>query len=354
MLQIMLCGAHDVGELSTAFTNVVQSFGAEPWFYQEGKIQHINSRTSRWTENSRATVSKADVCVFVILDRYGDITWSHELQQALDLGKPFVILALESSWTRYNVLQWSITDPDVVRSEDDRRMIELLRMISSDYQFTVTPFTYNSFQEKLRGELSGLFQAGVELVQLRNQRGALLDALTGTEPLSRNQIQHVIALATDEYEPNKLARKAALRRLAADRQRDDELLLEVCRSSEQGVQRLAFDLVPDLLALPPKEDTVRELAQISAGTDDVGIPRRLVVALAKVDPTSIDLLLEAIGSLEEGLRRRAFEVVEEDWDTVLTSWGTDRMRSFLDSCEAKTAARARWVDRLRDRRELLT
>jgi hypothetical protein len=88
MLQIMLCGAHDVGEISTSFMDVAHDFGAEPWFYQQGTIHHINSRTSRWAENSRATVNKVDICVFVMLDRYGDNTWNHELHEALQLGKP--------------------------------------------------------------------------------------------------------------------------------------------------------------------------------------------------------------------------------------------------------------------------
>lgn len=351
MLQIMLCGAHDVDEISTAFTDVVEGLGADPWLYQRGKIHHINSRTSRWAENSRATVNKVDICVFVMADRYGDITWSHELQEALQLGKPFVVLALESAWVRYNNLHQSLSDPSALRSEDDRQMVELLRMISSDYQITVTPFTFTAFKEILRGELAGLFQAGVELLQMRNQRAMLLDALTGSEPMSRSQVDQLLALATDEYEANKLARKSALRRLAADGVRDNELLLEVCRSTEQGVQRLGFDLLPDLLVLPPNEDVVRELAQIASGTDDVGVPRRLVSALGKIEPGMTDVLFDGIGSAEEGLRRRAYEVVEGDWDSVLSAWGRERMHRFLDACEVKTPTRARWVDRLRGRRD---
>jgi hypothetical protein len=106
---------------------------------------------------------------------------------------------------RYNSLHHSLTDPAVFRSEDDRQMVELLRMISSDYQVTVTPFTYVTFKERLRGELARLFQAGVELVQTRNQRAILLDALAGSEPLTRGQVEQLIALTTDEYESNWLA-----------------------------------------------------------------------------------------------------------------------------------------------------
>lgn len=355
MLQIMLCGAHDVGELAASFTDVAQDFGAEPWFYQQGKIKHVNSRTSRWTENSRATVRKVDICVFVMLDRYGDITWSHELDEALALGKPFVVLALESAWMRYNTLHHSLhhgsSVADVLQSEDDRQMVELIRMISSDYQITVTPFTYLTFKEKLRSELAGLFEAGVEFVQIRNQRAVLLDALSRGEPLVRGQVEQLIALATDEYETNKLSRKSALRRLAAEGVRDDELLLDVCRSSEQGIQRLAFDLVPDLSTMPLSEDTVHELAQIASRSDDVGIPRRLVVALGRADPAMTDVLFDAIASVEEGVRRRAFEVVEENWEAVLNAWGAERMRLFLDACEARTTARPRWIDLLRSRRD---
>jgi hypothetical protein len=50
------------------------------------------------------------------------------------------------------------------------------------------------------------------------------------------------------------------------------------------------------------------------------------------------------------VRRRVYEVVEGDCDSVLSAWGDERMHLFLDACEAKTPARARWVDRLRGRR----
>lgn len=354
MLQIMLCGAHDVGEIASPFTEVAHDFGAEAWFYQQGTIQHVNSRTSTWVENSRATVDKADICVFVILDRYGDITWNHELYLALQLGKPFVILALHTAWVRYNTLRYTITDTAAIRSEDDRKLVELLQMISSDYQLTITPFTYTSFKDSLRRELSGLFQAGIGFVQTHNQRAILLDALTTGAPLTREQVHQLIALATDEYESDKLARKSALRRLATDHVRDEELLRDVCRSQEQGIQRLGFDLVADLMTLPPTQETVHELAQIASHTDDVGIPRRLITAFGEIDATFSDLLLDEIGNVEEGVRRRAFEAVERDWDRVLTVWGPERMRLFLNSCEARAAARVRWIDRLRTRRDALS
>lgn len=347
MLQIMLCGAHDTGELTDAFTQVAQDFGADPWFYQLGRVHHINSRTSRWSENSRATVRKADICVFVILDRYGDITWTHELQEALDLGKPFAVLALESAWVRYTHLLHNIADSDAIISKDDRQMVELLRMISSDYQLTVTPFTYTTFKEKVRSELSGLMLAGLRLLETRNRRSTLMEALIGDTTLSREQINQLVLLAVDEYEANKLERKTALRRLASEGFRDNEFVVDVSRSAEQGVQRLAFDLLPHLLVLPPNEDVLRELAQVAGRSDDVGIARRYIGSIIEIDATMLDVVLEATGSVEEGVRRRAFEGVEENWDHVLSTWGSQRMLEFLRMCEAKTSRRVSWIERLR-------
>jgi hypothetical protein len=286
-----------------------------------------------------------------MLDRYGDITWNHELQEALALGKPFVVLALESAWLRYTNLLHSITDPDALASTDDRQMVGLLRQLSSDYEITVAPFTYSTFKEKLRWALAALFQEGLRLIEQRTNRAILLETSHSSGPLTRDQITRLAAIATDEHEPNKLARKTAIRRIAAAGVTDSELALDVCRSAEQGVQRLGFDVLPQLLSLPLDESVVRELSQIAQATDDVGVPRRLVSSLAAMDPTMADVLLDAIDSVDEGVRRRAYEAVEEHWDEVLTAWGRARMAHFLDRCEATAPRRARWIDRLRRRKD---
>lgn len=347
VLQMMLCGAHDAGELSDAFVEVAQGFGATPWFYQSGTILHVNAQTARWTENSRATIGKADVCVFVMLDKFGDITWNHELQEALELGKPFVILALESAWLRYTHLTQHITDPSAIESPDDQKMVHLLRMISSDYELTVSTFTYSSFKEKLRAQLGQLTALALQLLQVRNHRASLIESLKGGGRLVRNQIDRLKAMAVDEYEPNKIARKMAIRRLAGEGLRDDDFVIDLARSAEQGVQRLVYDLLPELLPRPLNEDLVRELAHIASKMDDVGVPRRLITSVTNIDPTYMDIVLEASESPEQGIRRRAYEGVEEHWDAVLRAWGAERMVTFLYRCEAEAQPKAGWLERLR-------
>jgi hypothetical protein len=351
MFQAMLCGAHDVGDLADGFTEITRAFGGDPWFYQSGKIHHTNSSTSTWVNNSRATVGKADVCVFVIFKTYGEITWTHELQEALDLGKPFVVMAFEGSWNRYNNFLHNLSDYSGITSSDDKKMVELLRMITSDYQITVSTFTLDSFKEKLRGEFSRLFEEGVRLIGLRNQRAELLSAAERSRELSHWQIGKLISLAVDEGEANKMWRKTALRRLAAAGIRDRDLVTATCSSREQGVQRLAFDVLPALLPLPPDEDLLRELAQIASQCDDVGLVRRLVASMPEISSEAIDVVLDASGSVDEGARRRAFEGVDGRWDDILSVWGNERMGEFLVACEGKSSSRIRWIDRLRARKQ---
>lgn len=353
MLQVMLCGAHDASTITDSFTKVINNFGGDPWFYQSGKIHHINSKTSRWSQNSRVSVQKADICVFVILEKYGHITWNDELNEALNLGKPFAVFALEEAWRRYDVLLHEISDPDSIKSEDDRKMVNLIRMISSDYELTVNPFTYSTFESVLRRELSRLAEEGLHLLEKHTRRSMLMEALAGEAPLNTGEIDQLRDLAKDEYETDKLKRKTALRRLAQEEVRNEELVLEVCSSSEQGVQRLAFDLLGSLIPLPLNEDTLQELALIANKTDDIGVARRLVASIAKIDPTMIDVVLEAVRNQEEGVRRVAFENIDEKYQDVLNQWGSDRMQKFLQSCEATKPGKSQWTERLKKRREEL-
>src|SRR4051794_35044535 len=72
-----------------------------PLHYLSGDLHYINSVDSRWSENSRATVRTADICVFVIVERFGAITWETELREALEAGVPFLFLCLADTYRKY-------------------------------------------------------------------------------------------------------------------------------------------------------------------------------------------------------------------------------------------------------------
>ncbi|MCD5316914.1 hypothetical protein [Kineosporia babensis] len=336
-----------------SFLKQVQNFGAEPAFYQDGTLTYENSRTSRWTNNSTATVRDVDICVFVVLEKYGEITWNTELDQALESGHPFIIMVLESSLAKYTAFVHGLTDLSALKSPDDRKLVEMLQMIRSDYELTVVPFSHDSFGLVLGMQLSKLFQRSVRLLRRCDRRTALLRSLDSSGQLNRRQIDQLIEIATNDYEVDKLQRKMALRRLAAADVRDRDLLLDVCTSKEQGVQRLGFDLLDKLIPLPPDEDLVRRLADISAQSDDVGVPRRFLSSIADLEPQLLDVALSAAGPRDEGSRRRAFEGLENNEQVMREAWGHNRLREFLDLCEGKTPDQRRWIDRLRAMREEL-
>lgn len=348
----MLCGAHDANEISSVFSEVVRDFGAVPWWYLNGKIWHLNSASSSWSENSRATVRKVDVCVFVILNSYGEITWSEELKEALNLGKPFVVLALESAWNRYNTIRYSVDNAESLLSEDDKQMLTVLQLIA-DHEFTVIPFSYGTFKNLLREALSDLMSSGLELLSARIRRRNLIDTLATNGSITQTNIKELVALATDDYHDSKSERKSALKKIAASEYRSNELTLDACKSFEQGIQRLAFHLIPFLAQLPLEVHLLRELSQISLKSDDIGLARRLANSIGDVDPYKLDILIEEMPEPEEGVRRRAYEAAEAHMEELLASWGIDRMKWFLNACEAKTTSKPSWLVRLRETRDKL-
>ncbi len=110
MLEIMLCGAEDTDQVRAEFVQVVEACGGIPLHYLSGDVRYINSLASSWTENSKATVEDADLCVFVIVERFGSITWETELRAALNAGVPFLVLCLASTYATYVTLTRTIDD----------------------------------------------------------------------------------------------------------------------------------------------------------------------------------------------------------------------------------------------------
>lgn len=341
----MLCGAHDVSEISDYFFKVCRNFGATPLFYKGGKMYYQNSLGSNFADNSRKTVEMADVCVFVILKEYGEITWGTELLEALQLGKPFVILILASSSTSLDNLKYKKIPPSALEPKD-QKLLEVSNLMD-EYQLSPIVFGYKSFKTELTQQLSMLGKKGLKLYETQTLRKNLISSIKSVDRLTTRQIIDLKELAADDEVEDKFAKKIAIRKLAECGVRDDDFVINICRSSEQGVQRLAFNLFPALVELPLADHLLDELATIASQNDDVGIARRLVMSVAAIDPEKLLDLLEKLDDLEVGVRRRAFEGFEANEEQLLEVWGKSRTNEFLAMCEAKTAEKIGWLTRLR-------
>ncbi|MEU2869774.1 hypothetical protein ABZ769_11270 [Streptomyces olivoreticuli] len=278
MLKVMLCGASDTDQVRTEFTEVVVGFGADPLHYQSGDILHMNTPGPNWRANSEMTVDVADLCVFVIIQRFGEITWYAELERARAAGKPFLLFCLDSTYTKYMALRLHV-DLQHIRSDEERHLVTLMSELESpSRQETLIPFTYGSFGTLLRSQMARLFYLTLRAQQERNRRQALAQLLEDGRPLGRADYGLAAEIATDELEEKPL-RKRALLALATGPGLETDSLLDVLSSAEQGVQRLATERLPELYRGPAAPEFFGQCVQIANASDDVGTARRMVLAL---------------------------------------------------------------------------
>ncbi|SHN46259.1 TIR domain-containing protein [Cryptosporangium aurantiacum] len=154
----MLCGASDTENVQDDFAEVVEGFGGEAWHYLSGRIQYLNDANASWERNSITSVQEADVCVFVLIDRYGVVTWEKELHAALESGRPFLVFCFAKTYQDYRTLSSKVSDLAVL-DENGQRLVRLLRDLESDErQLTVVQFRYNDFAKKLRSHFGTLIE----------------------------------------------------------------------------------------------------------------------------------------------------------------------------------------------------
>lgn len=354
MLRVMLCGAADTDRIREQFSETVLQFGGEPWHYVSGRILHLNSGQANWKANSALTVGRADLCVFAIVERYGKITWNTEMRAVLEGGKPFLVLCLEETYEKYRTLKHAVVDRSAIADEHDRELLDLIAELQSEQrQTTITTFRYGSFREALREQMASLFEVLLGAQEQRNRRGAAVRLAADPAGLSLRALSDLRDVALDETE-DKNDRKRAVGALAARRTADEDLVRALLSSDEQGVQRIAVRLLPDLVrGFTWEPDFVEHCVTVANGSDDVGVARRLIPALMAIDLGAALKAFELLDTSEIGTRRRlatAFEAAESEIrDRGLHANAV----AILDRCMAGPGERG-WLARCRELRDRLS
>jgi hypothetical protein len=347
MLEVMICGADDTKIVEGHFDDVVREFGGEPWHYRKGRVVHVNSANASWNFNSRATVRKADLCVFVVLEQYGEITWTVELDEALAAGKPFLLFCLRDTYQKYLTLNRSVASADAIWNTDDRRLVSMLRELEADKHLTIVPFEHGYFKDELRRQMAGLFSQTLELFETRNQRQRVISALSDLGRLGPADRQLLSSLATDEAE-DKNRRKRALNTLAADGGLGDDDLHAVLESAEEGVQRLSITLLPQLATGNPADaDLMDFCVQLANSSDDVGVARRLIPALFQMNLTSAMAALDSLDLSDAGTRRRLAATLEDNEEAIVGAGLRTFGAELATRCRVPSAE-AGWVKRCDD------
>lgn len=342
---MMLCGAADARDVRDSFANYVSDVGGTPWSYLTGKIEYVNSATASWAGNSRASVAKADLCVFVILRDYGEITWTVELQDALNNGKPFVILCLQETYDAYRTLRGRVSDFSAITDEPTRLLIQTFEELEAERQLTLEPFQYSTFIEVLRGAVAQVFTQGLHKLQQSLQRAAVSAVLTGSRRLTAHELLLAEQIAMDEFE-EKNTRKKALTAIADVGLRDQNSVLELLASAEQGVQRLGAQLLPKLYRQRPADPQfIVDCVDLSNENDDVGFKRRLIPALMIIDVPSAVIAFEGLELSDIGSRRRLAAVLEDHEAEIAVDGVKTHAVALLRRCAGGTAETG-WLGRL--------
>ena len=354
MLRIMLCGAQDTERFREDFVQVAAGFEAEGWHYLSGDILHVNHSLASWETNSRETIRNSHVCLFLIVESYGEITWQTELREALASGKPTLVFCLDETYRAYRVLTRKAS---AIRDPGDQRLVEIIREVESERRLTIVPFSYGSFRDRLKSQLSRLIELALGMLEERNRRAAVAQILSEPGRLSRSELAVSTDIAVDEFE-NKIWRKQAIRALAQHGAADEDTVLTLLSSTEQGVQRLAIELLPDLYVPRPADpEFVAHCVAVANRSTDVGVTRRLIPALLAIDLAVAVRAMSTLELVESGTRRRLAEALESHEQDLHDPLVVDEVCALLARCltaesEADWKARCRLLhERLSSRRE---
>lgn len=313
MLNVLLCGASDTGTIIGAFQDEIRSFGGDPWHYQSGHIVHSNSMSASFEENSRMSVRRADVCVFVLIDDTGEITWNIELREALKIGKPFILLCSAKAKNTYEIYK-KTPKIDSILNDDQKRQYNLLSEFDS-YNLTPIVFDLAYFREILRRELSNLFSETLKLLEAKNKRASIIYNLKDSVPPTSANFDIIKEIALDETE-EKLLRKKAIRSLCLIGI-DNDSCIKLLSSSEEGVQRLSVLYLDKLCRNRPHEEQFfSDIVSIANASDEVGVIRRMAAVLLEID---LELGLRALLKLEVsdlGTRRRVITSIEKHFKDI--------------------------------------
>jgi hypothetical protein len=353
MLKVMLCGAADTERLREEFTRTVLAFGGEPWHFVSGHILHLNNAQSSWQENSAYTVERADLCVFAIVERYGEITWKTELRRALAAGKPFLVLCLNETRQKYLTLRTAISDRSAITDPNERELVDLLSELESEQlQMTIASFGYGTFGEELRHQLTALFTLLLDQQEKRNRRAAAARLMHLPARLGMADLVALTELALDETE-EKTSRKRAIRALADRRAAGEDTVRALLASTEEGVQRLTVQLLPDLMADDEADrDFFDHCVEIANRSDDVGLLRRLIPVLTQMDVAAALQSFESLDVTEIGTRRRLADALEAAEDEIRQAGLTAEAAAVLDRCLTPTSEKG-WLARCRELRDRL-
>lgn len=345
MINIMLCGAGDVNELLPPFKEVANEIGFNPLNYTDGTILYHNYGINRWERNSRLTVNSSDILLFVINERYGQITWSTELDEANINGKNFIILCRDETYKNYRFFKDQRLEYPTNLDQNKKDLYILIDRIENTNQLSVIPFNIFDFKTRVKEHLMTLFKFALSLTEKENQRNSFLPVLMSSR-YNNLLLEHVNTknekicreILFDFFE-NKEMRKRALEYFKYSKSLSDEDITELSSDMEQGLKRKTLVMLPELLGHQNNLNVIFEdIITNIANDDDVGLIRRAIKTLSNVN---LELSIRYFGLLfpaaDVGTPKRIISVIKErenEIDDILLVKPdlTDSLINLVNAC----------------------
>ena len=318
-MKIMLCGASDTSSIYQAFDEVVRDFAATPMTFLNSSHSYTNSLASSFEGNSRQSVIDADICVFVIKKNYGKITWNVEYNQALNEGKPFLILCEQETYNDYLTLKrMNLPFP-----EDNEELFTTIDRIENVRELTISKFIETDFENRLREQLGKIIDDAIKVLTEKRRRENLWQLMGNHRfALSLEDIHFIVEIAVDEYEDKK-RRKDAIKRLSKEHCLDKETMLALISSEEQGVSRIAVENMNLLLSEREnenKEEFLADCVKIINDSDDIGLKRRFINKVLGYDLREGLCALRNFDLSEIGSKRRlSIELIKHKEEIIAES-----------------------------------
>ena len=331
----MLCGAGDCDVVKKPFDEVIANFGGEAVNYQTGNFFYENHAYSDFRKNSAMTVKNVDLCVFVVIESVGEITWDTELVTVILEGKPFILLCENQVYQRYLILKSALNDFRDL-NEQDAKLIHLIHELETIRNITAVPFEITYFKEELTRQLAIIFSVALQKLAKGNCSVRAIGKMIRKEAISEGERELLIDIAKDDFE-DKQIRKSIIRYLFNDGV-DADTLRSLMESTEQGVQRLVFQNIGLLYKDRPFPiDLLENAVSISNNTADVGIARRYIEAVFDIDVALGIKSLLKLEITEIGVKRRIAQCLVQNKDTILSDGVVPEAIELARKCSKKGA-----------------
>lgn len=318
-LNILLCGASDIYHIKDFFDQVVGDFGCEPAHFFNSTTVHSNH--ADWKQNSMKSVQLADIIIYVIMDKYGGITWETEYVAALMNGKPYSIFCIEHVANSAHSGTGKIIQEDA--TDDLAKNIRIMDMLTTTQKSPIS-FTTGQFPNLLRRELSNYLFDGVKLLQQQNSTSNVMkfieegdwDKLHEVTPieLEKNYLKDALM----DRKKGRNLRKGILEFYKIHKLLSDDELILLMNDSEQGVYRKVMEDLPKLISEASNLDKLFKGAiEVSQTNTDIGVVRRAIISILDIDALrAITHLMKLFPTHDIGVPKRILESVNGNFDTI--------------------------------------